>query len=49
MNWELITRDKQGETQISLLWISLLIVYVGFLFGIGFSAVNTIVYFLFLR
>ena len=43
MNWELITRDKQGETQISLLWSSLLIVLIGFLFGLGFSIAYVIV------
>lgn len=43
MNWELITRDKQGEIHVSFLWIIMLITFVGFLFGLGFSIAYVIV------
>lgn len=38
MNLNLVSKDKQGELHVSFLWISLLIIFVGFLFGLGFAA-----------
>jgi hypothetical protein len=37
MNWNLITKDKQGEVHVNFFWVSLLIVFCGFLFGLGLS------------
>ena len=36
MNWNLITKDRQGEIHVNFLWICLLIMFCGFLFGSGF-------------
>lgn len=37
MNLSLISKDKNGELQVSFFWISFLILLIGFLFGLGFS------------
>ena len=38
MNWELVKRDKDGELDVSIVLVCLIIVCCGFLFGIGLSA-----------
>lgn len=40
MNWNLITKDNKGELQVSFFWFSLLIVFIGFLFGFGVFLAN---------
>jgi|PlaIllAssembly_1097288.scaffolds.fasta_scaffold03549_6 ABC-type antimicrobial peptide transport system permease subunit len=37
MNWHLVSRDEDGELNISFILVCLIIVLCGFLFGIGFS------------
>jgi len=48
MNWELISKDKNGETNIHFGYLCTIVVLVGFLFGLGFSlaycVIDTIFY-----
>ena len=37
MNWNLVSRDKDGEISISFVLVCLIVVLLGFLFGVGFS------------
>jgi len=47
MNWELVKKDKNGEIQVNFFWICVLIVFIGFLFGFGFSLAYFVINYVF--
>jgi hypothetical protein len=43
MDWNLVSKNKHGEIQVNFFWISILIVFIGFLFGLGFKFADFVI------
>jgi len=46
MNWELTSKNKSGEIQVNFFWVCTLIVFIGFLLGIGFTVAYFVIHYI---